>query len=204
MKKLLGNLAPQFGNFLEPKHTLNSPTFPKCPELLGTPLGNVLASMDRRSKLYSCFNRFLELDRIEAEGGAVVFLEEAQNGRYWGIPEGEVLLDDPSVVTTANEEVVNWEPEADRLSGFLQLMLSWQAVHSGWRYSRQFSGMQPIELLTSNNLLMIEHGVKQSGLELFSVDSYGVLLRDENSVCYVAAPNKKAWKVCADALGLEP
>jgi hypothetical protein len=199
---ILGSLTPQFGNVLDLSRPCDTSTFPRCPQLADTHADRVLAAIDPRHRLTNCFNRFLAPARIEAEAGAVVFLEEAQNVRYWGISLESLADVDPPVVSTANEARAAWEPEALRLSGFLQLMLAWQAVNGGWRHSDRGAELGRCVENAARELVTIEHGVGEAGLKLHAIGRAGILIVDDDGIGYLAARTARTWAACRRALRL--
>jgi hypothetical protein len=201
-RDFLGLLTPQFGDVLDPTRPCDATVFPRCPQIAGTFAGRVLAAIDPLHALTTCFNRFLEPARIEAEAGAVVFLEEAQNVRYWGISLESLADVDPPVVSTANEVRAAWEPEALRLSGFLQLMLAWQAVNGGWRHSDRGAELGRCVDNAARELVPIEHGVGVAGLKLHAIGRAGILMVDDDGIGYLAARTARAWAACRRALRL--
>ncbi len=199
---ILGALAPQLGAVLDLSRPYGAGAFPRCPQLADTTAGRMLAAIRPRHRLATCFNRFLDGGRIEAESGAVVFLEEAQNVRYWGVPLDRLGDADPPVVSTANDAHAIWEPEALRLSGFLQLMLSWQAVNGGLRHQDSSAELGRRATAAATGLTPVDHGVDAAGLDLHAVGDAGVLLVDAEGLGYLGAPTARAWSACRRAMGM--
>ena len=66
-----------------------------------------------------------------------MFMEENQAVVYWGIPISEWLCDDPPVSQGVNvvDQPIDWHPEHGACSEFLLVMLHWQAVCGGMKFT---------------------------------------------------------------------
>jgi hypothetical protein len=66
---------------------------------------------------------------LRVASGTLLFCVENQGVCLWGIPLDRINEDDPPVVRAANEAVLAWEPDHDRLSDFLVTLVYWQCVN---------------------------------------------------------------------------
>jgi hypothetical protein len=71
------------------------------------------------------------------DAGKFVFMEENQEVVYWGIPISEEVGDDPPVSQGVNvvDQPIDWHPEHGACSEFLLVMLHWQAVCGGMKFT---------------------------------------------------------------------
>jgi hypothetical protein len=71
------------------------------------------------------------------DAGKFVFMEENQEVVYWGIPISAEVGDDPPVSQGVNvvDQPIDWHPEHGACSEFLLVMLHWQAVCGGMRFT---------------------------------------------------------------------
>ena len=82
-------------------------------------------------------NRLYTPDEWFVDAGKLVFMEENQAVVYWGIPISEWLCDDPPVSQGVNvvDQPIDWHPEHGACSEFLLVMLHWQAVCGGMKFT---------------------------------------------------------------------
>jgi hypothetical protein len=91
----------------------------------------------RLDHLNRAHNRLYAPHEWFVDAGELVFMEENQVVVYWGIPISDWLGDDPPVLQGVNviDQPIDWHPEHGACSEFLLVMLHWQAVCGGMKFT---------------------------------------------------------------------
>jgi len=137
----------------------------------------------------SC-NRFLPPQAWTIEQRRLVFMEENQSVAWWGVSLRHAGAEDPQVSQGINDEPIRWAPEHRRCSVFLAVMLHYQAVSGGFRFSGQADA--PGE----SNCRFSENGWTHYG-EVGSLEAYS---RPNQVVCLMPPGNlpfMQKWTVLA-------
>lgn len=89
----------------------------------------------RERRFGSCLHRFLPPSAWFEEGKRIVFMQENQSIGWWGVSVRNPGDDDPSVSLGMDNEPIRWQREHRHVSVFLAVMLHYQAVNGGLRFT---------------------------------------------------------------------
>lgn len=87
----------------------------------------------REKRINQFHNRLLAPEKLRVEAERVVFLEENQWVVYWGVPAVREAQADAAVFQGVNlgDKGIEWYPETDSCSTFLNVMAVWHASFGG-------------------------------------------------------------------------
>jgi hypothetical protein len=87
----------------------------------------------REKRINQFHNRLLPPEKLWIDSERVVFMEENQWVVYWGVPAARELMQDAAVFQGVNrrDQGIEWHPEADSCSTFLNVMAVWHASFGG-------------------------------------------------------------------------
>lgn len=166
--------------------------YPKCPELAGTRLGELLKSFRPDSPLVDGHNRLLGPDRLEAEGGVVVFAEENQNVSYWGVAVADLAAAVTPVLRSENVAPVTWQREFDSLDAFLSVFCLWQALNGAWPRHGLATRKAAMSKKLQSHLEPIDVGANGSGLSFFARGT-DLIVATAGKELFAAANGDAAW-----------
>ena len=93
----------------------------------------LVAGRERRFR--ACHNRIISPAKWTTDKQRLIFMEENQCVVSWGVSTRNPDSDDPPVSQGINDEGITWYPEHRKCSVFLAVMLHYQAVNGGLRFS---------------------------------------------------------------------
>ena len=93
----------------------------------------LVAGQERRFN--QALNRVLAPESWFLDKQRVVFMEENQSVAWWGVSIRNAASDDPPVSQGMNDEPIIWRRQHRKCSVFLAVMLHYQAVNGGLRFS---------------------------------------------------------------------
>ncbi|WP_435016239.1 hypothetical protein TA3x_003803 [Tundrisphaera sp. TA3] len=87
----------------------------------------------REQRINQYHNRFLPPEKMFADSGHLVFMEENQRVVYWGIPADREAKPDAAVFQGVNRrgEAIDWYEEHESCASFLNVMAIWNASFGG-------------------------------------------------------------------------
>jgi hypothetical protein len=87
----------------------------------------------REKRINQFHNRLLAPEKLTIDSERVVFMEENQWVVYWGVPAVREPKPDAGVFQGVNrrDKGIDWHPEADSCSTFLNVMAIWHASFGG-------------------------------------------------------------------------
>lgn len=93
----------------------------------------LVAGRERRFNV--CCHRLMPPEEWRIDKHRLLFIEENQVVCWWGVSTRNPASEDPPVSQGINDDPVTWYPVQRKCSVFLLLMLHYQAVSSGYRYT---------------------------------------------------------------------
>lgn len=163
-------------------------------------LGNLRALNDAHNRLLAPKDWFLD-------GGKLVFMVENQAVLYWGVEATQSPDEDAAVFQGINRlpEAIDWNPECDRCSEFLLVMLHWQAVMGGLEWLGMADEVGPA---VADYLAAAWRRVGgYSGMVAYRREGQAAcLLSDDNGPLYVGGRTESQFEAIASdlrAVGVE-
>lgn len=89
----------------------------------------------RERRFNQALNRVLAPGAWFLDRQRLVFMEENQSAAWWGVSIRNAASHDPPVSQGINDEPITWRREHRKCSVFLAVMLHYQAVNGGFRFS---------------------------------------------------------------------
>jgi len=138
-KKYYRTIYDTFGYPLTERTALSSEVLAAAQKRLGVRIPAALrdyylvAGLERRFS--ACHNQLLPPQRWALDKQRLIFMEENQWVAWWGVSTRNPDSDDPPVSQGVNDEPITWHPEHRKCSVFLAVMLHYQAVSGGYRFS---------------------------------------------------------------------
>jgi len=144
----------------------------------------------RERRFSACHNRLVPPQRWRMDQQRLIFMEENQWVAWWGVSTRNPDADDPSVSQGINDEPITWHLEHRKCSVFLAVMLHYQAVSGGFRFSGRADAPD------QSSYRFEEHGWTYYG-EVNSLEAYS---RPNQVVCLLPPgdlPFMQKWSVLA-------
>lgn len=168
-------------------------------------LREVYQRSGRRTDMHASQDRLQLPDELALEGDVLVFYEQAERAQLWGMRVGDLSQADPPVWRGESTSPLAWDPEAERLTGFLEAMLLTQRMSRGpWVMKRKVGAALLERLQALYPPLRVESRLLASAR--WHGDTEGHLLRIQgeppSAIVTVAAPTGDQLRSLGESLDL--
>lgn len=160
-------------------------------------------------KINDSHNRLLWVEYVESEDNKLIFYQENQGVCEWAIDLSDIEKDDPPVwigQSVAEQDALEWHPDAPNLSYFLLMMLCWQSISGGLDFTGLADNIEKSAVQkVKDNFELLDDGKYNTGFQVFINQGQIVCLstsQNETNI-YAGASNEQKFHEIEELLKIK-